>query len=106
LAKNFAQIQRHAREVVAKWAVQSPDVFLDCVAQLASATQNIRIVLSSNHESLFNEIVRGAAARGMDPNDLECAGVDHFELIGPAFLKTRLEGLHAVRHGGSRGKRG
>ena len=92
-AKNFAQIQRHAREVVKIWDVDSQTQFLDYLGRLIRATEGVHVVLSFNFEELFNAIAQGAASRGLDANSLECSRADHFELIEAAFLKDRLEGL-------------
>jgi hypothetical protein len=92
-AKDFAQVQRHAREVVAVWNSDSLGPFLDYVGQLTRLVSGVHIVFSFNYEPLFNPIAHRAQARGLDTSGLECSRSDHFELIGPAFLKQRLEGL-------------
>ena len=51
------------------------------------------VVLSFDYEEHFNTIARGAEARGMDIQRLECSQLSHFELIGAAFLKDTLEGV-------------
>ncbi|RJQ75765.1 alpha/beta hydrolase [Pseudonocardiaceae bacterium YIM PH 21723] len=92
-SKNFAQIQRHAREVVDEWPDDTYDRFLDLLGRLMGLSAGVHVVLSFNYESLFNGLARGAVARGLDTSDLECSTYDHFELISPAHLKERLEGL-------------
>jgi pimeloyl-ACP methyl ester carboxylesterase len=91
--KNFARIQKHAEEVVAKWEGQSYERFLNCIGQLVRATSGVHIVFSFNYERIFNAVVYAAVARGLDENTLECSQSDHFELIGPGFLKDQLEGV-------------
>jgi hypothetical protein len=49
--------------------------------------------MSFDYEQHFNSIARGAATRGIDIQSLECSRLSHFELIGPNFLKDRLEGV-------------
>ncbi|XVU28692.1 alpha/beta fold hydrolase [Actinoplanes sp. CA-054009] len=93
LDKDFAQVQRHAREVVEKWDVDSPARFLDYLGRLIKLTGGVHVILSYNYEDLFSVVSRGADDRGLDANSLDCSQLDHFELIGAAFLKERLEGL-------------
>jgi pimeloyl-ACP methyl ester carboxylesterase len=90
-AKNFAQIRRLAQEVVAKWDVDSCDRFVDYFAHLSPRTGSLHIVLSSNHNDLFNKIVKAALARKLDIDNLECPSTDHFGLIKAGFLKERLD---------------
>lgn len=92
-SKNFRQIQRHAQDVVKIWADEGYDTFLDYLGQLISATHGVHVVLSFSHENLFNAVATSAVSRGLDADNLECSRRDHFELIDPAFLKDRLEGL-------------
>jgi pimeloyl-ACP methyl ester carboxylesterase len=92
-SKNFAQIQRHAKDILEMWGSDSYDNFLDRMGQLARVTEEIHVVLSFDYESHFNTIARGAVGRGLDPTNLECSRYSHFELIGPRFLKDRLEGV-------------
>jgi pimeloyl-ACP methyl ester carboxylesterase len=90
-SKNFAQVRRHARDVVEQFRQRSFGPFLDTVGQLDSlAEQGVRVVLSANHEVVFNAVVRAAAERGLNVNHLENSPADHFDLLSPAFLKTRL----------------
>lgn len=92
-SKNFAQVRRYAREVSQRYNHDSHDPFLDAVGQLAGATDGVHVILSFNHEAIFNSVAHAAAARGLDLNDLECSQTDHFELLSPGFLKDRLEGV-------------
>lgn len=92
-AKNFAQIHRHAQDVIALWPGQSYEIFLDRLGQLTSMVGDIRVVLSFDYERHFNAIARGASNRGLDPKNLECSRWGHFDLIGSRFLKDRLEGF-------------
>lgn len=92
-SKDFAQIQRHAREMLELCRGTSYDQFLDYMGQLSSATGGIHVVLSFDYEQHFNPIARGAVTRGMDPRSLECSRCGHFELIGTNFLKDTLEGV-------------
>jgi pimeloyl-ACP methyl ester carboxylesterase len=88
-SKDFAQIQRHAKEVLALCGGQTYDKFLDRMGQLSSITEGIHVVLSFDYEQHFNTIARGAVARGMDARSLECSRCGHFELIGTSFLKGK-----------------
>jgi pimeloyl-ACP methyl ester carboxylesterase len=92
-SKNFAQIRRHAKEVIAELDAISYDKFLDRLGQLSAEVGRANVVLSFDYEEHFNTIARGAAARGMDIQRLECSQLTHFELIGAAFLKDTLEGV-------------
>jgi hypothetical protein len=92
-SKDFAQIQRHAQDVIALCKGRSYDKFLDRMGRLSSVTEGIHIVLSFDYEQHFNAIARGAVARGMDARSLECSRCGHFELIGTSFLKETLEGV-------------
>jgi pimeloyl-ACP methyl ester carboxylesterase len=92
-SKNLAQIQRHAKEVIALLDTSAYDQFLDRMGQLSSATDGINVVLSFDYEEHFNAIARGAVTRGMDIQSLECSRVSHFDLIETSFLKDRLEGV-------------
>lgn len=92
-AKSFGQIQRHAQEVIDMWPGEEYQRFLDYLSKLASTVGGVHLVLSFSYENHFNAIVRGAALRGLDTNDMECSQNDHFELIGPQFLKEKLEGV-------------
>ena len=95
-SKDFAQIQRHAQEVLALCKGSSYDRFLDRMGQLSSITEGIHVVLSFDYEQHFNAIARGAVARGLDARSLECSRCGHFELIGTSFLKETLEGVLAT----------
>jgi hypothetical protein len=64
-SKNFAQIQQHAKDVIALLDTSAYDRFLDRMGQLMSATEAVHVVMSFDYE----------------------------ELIGPNFLKDRLEGV-------------
>jgi pimeloyl-ACP methyl ester carboxylesterase len=92
-SKNFAQVRRHAREMVERYRQRSFGPFLDAVGRLASATESVNVVLSLNHEEVFNAVVRAAAARGLDISRLECSRTDHFDLMSQAFLTDQLERL-------------
>ena len=92
-AKNFAQIQRHAQDVIEMWPGDAYDAFLDRLGQLTSVVDDIRLVLSFDYERHFNSIARGASNRGLNPKNLECSRWGHFDLIGSRFLKDRLEGV-------------
>jgi pimeloyl-ACP methyl ester carboxylesterase len=92
-SKNFAQIQQHAKEVIELLDTSAYDRFLDRMGQLMSATEAVHVVMSFDYEQHFNSIARGAATRGIDIQSLECSRLSHFELIGPNFLKERLEGV-------------
>jgi pimeloyl-ACP methyl ester carboxylesterase len=91
--KNFAQIQRHATDMIAMWPGESYDRFLDRLGQLAGVCDGVHVVVSFDYDKHFNAIARGAVARGLDPEYLECSRAGHFDLIGPRFLKERLEGI-------------
>lgn len=92
-SKNFAQIQRHAKDVIALLDASVYDRFLDRMGQLLSATEAVHVIMSFDYEQHFNSIARGAGTRGIDIQSLECSRLSHFELIGPNFLKDRLEGV-------------
>jgi pimeloyl-ACP methyl ester carboxylesterase len=92
-SKDFGQVHRFAREMSARYQHDSYDPFLDAVGQLSGVTDGVHVILSFNHEVVFNAVAHAAAARGLDLNDLECSRTDHFELLGPGFLKDRLEGV-------------
>jgi hypothetical protein len=92
-AKNFGQIRRHASEMIQLWDTDTYDRFLDRLGQLSNSADRVHVVLSFDYDKHFNAIARGAVARGLNPSDLECSRVGHFDLIGPRFLKERLEGL-------------
>jgi hypothetical protein len=92
-SKNFGQVQRHARDVIALLDTSEYDRFLDRMGQLMSATEAIHVVMSFDYEQHFNSIARGAETRGIDIESLECSRLSHFELIGPNFPKDRLEGV-------------
>lgn len=92
-SKNFAQIQQHAKEVIGLLDASAYDRFLDRMGQLMSVTEAVHVVMSFDYEQHFNSIARGAATRGIDIQSLECSRLSHFELIGPNFLKERLEGV-------------
>jgi pimeloyl-ACP methyl ester carboxylesterase len=92
-SKNFAQIQKHARDVVNMWQGDTYEIFLDRMGQLARVTEEIHVVLSFDYERHFNPIAHGAAGRGLDPTSLECSRYGHFDLIAPRVLKDRLEGV-------------
>jgi len=92
-SKNFSQIQRHAQDVAKMWDTDSHDRFLDYLGQVNKVATGVHVVLSFNYERLFNPIVQGASARGLDADNLGCSRFDHFELIDAGFLKTRLEGI-------------
>jgi pimeloyl-ACP methyl ester carboxylesterase len=92
-SKNLGQVRRYAEEMAARYRHDSDDPFLDAVGQLAGATEGVHVILSFNHEAVFNAVAHAAAARGLDLNDLECSRTDHFELLNPGFLKDRLEGV-------------
>lgn len=92
-AKNFAQIHRHAQDVIALWPGELYETFLDRMGQLTGMVEDIRVVLSFDYERHFNAIARGASNRGLDPKNLECSKWGHFDLIGSRFLKDRLEGF-------------
>jgi pimeloyl-ACP methyl ester carboxylesterase len=90
-SKNFPQVRRCAWEVSRRYQHDSYDPFLDAVGQLVGVTEAVQVVLSFNHEAIFNAVAHAAAARGLDLNHLECSRTDHFELLSPGFLKDRLE---------------
>ena len=92
-AKNFAQVQRHAQDMIALWPGHSYDTFLDRLGQLNALVGGVHVVLSFDYEKNFNGIARGAVTRGLDPGNLACSRVDHFDLIGAKFLKEQLEGV-------------
>ncbi|MBT8226816.1 MAG: alpha/beta hydrolase [Dactylosporangium sp.] len=91
--KNFAQVQRHAADVVARWSRDSHEPFLDYVSQLVRLTGGVHVVFSFNYHHLFNTVAHRAAIRGLESKSFECSTLDHFELISPDFLKQRLEGV-------------
>jgi pimeloyl-ACP methyl ester carboxylesterase len=90
-SKSFAQVRRHARDMVERYRQRSFGPFLDAVGRLAAVTGKVDIVLSLNHEEVFNAVVRAAGTRGLDVNRLECSRTDHFDLMSPAFLADQLE---------------
>lgn len=92
-SKNFPQVRRYASEVAARYQHDSYDPFLDAVGQLATVTEAVQVVLSYNHEAVFNAVAHAAAARGLDLNYLVCSRTDHFELLSPSFLADRLAGV-------------
>jgi pimeloyl-ACP methyl ester carboxylesterase len=92
-AKNFGQIQRHASDMVTMWDSESYERFLDRLGQVAGLADRVHVILSFDYDRHFNAIARGAVARGLDPQGFECSRVGHFDLIGPRFLKERLEGF-------------
>lgn len=92
-AKNFGQIQRHASEMIAMWNTTTYECFLDRLGQLRASADRVHLVLSFDYDKHFNAIARRAVTHGLTPADLECSRVGHFDLIGPRFLKERLEGL-------------
>lgn len=92
-AKNFAQIQRHASDMTEQWDTSSYERFLDRLGQVAGLADRVHVVLSFDYDTHFNAIARGAVTRGLDPDSFECSRVGHFDLIGPRFLKERLEGF-------------
>ncbi|MGH3886076.1 MAG: alpha/beta fold hydrolase [Pseudonocardiaceae bacterium] len=91
--KNFAQTRRHACDVVAMWTGDDYGDFLDRLGRVISATGDVYVVLSRSYEIHFNEIVRGARARGLDVGKMETSQCDHFDLISPRNLKDLLEGI-------------
>jgi pimeloyl-ACP methyl ester carboxylesterase len=92
-SKNFAQVQRHARDIVATWDSDSPDRFLDRLGQLTAAVGQVEVVVSFDYERHFNAIGRGAAARGLRLGGLESARHGHFDLITAQALRERLSRL-------------
>ena len=92
-SKNFHQIKRHAREMIDMWQGESYDKFLDRLGQLTGLAEGVSVVVSFDYDRHFNAIARGASARGLDSEKLECSRVGHFDLIGPHFLRERLEGV-------------
>lgn len=90
-SKDFAHVRRHARDMVARYRQRSFGPVLDAVGQLAAVTEQVDIVLSLNHEEVFNAVARAAAARGLSGARLECSRTDHFDLMSPAFLTDQLE---------------
>lgn len=92
-AKNFGQIQRHASEMIAMWDTATYERFLERLGQLRGSAERVHLVLSFDYDKHFNAIARRAVTHGLTPADLECSRVGHFDLIGPRFLKERLEGL-------------
>lgn len=91
-SKDFGQVRRHAQEMGARYRQRTFGPFLDALGRLVGGTEQLQVVLSHNHEEVFNAVVRAAAARGLDVNTLECARIDHFDLLSPGFLADRLEG--------------
>ncbi|WP_160573466.1 alpha/beta fold hydrolase [Actinomadura physcomitrii] len=92
-SKDFGQVRRHAQEVVGVWQGDGYDQFLDRVGQLARIARDVHIILSFAFENQFNGMARAARNRGLDISNLDCSRLGHFDLIGPQFLKERLEGL-------------
>jgi pimeloyl-ACP methyl ester carboxylesterase len=90
-SKNFAQVRRHARDMVQRYRHRSFGPFLDAVGRLAAVTDEVDIVLSLNHEDVFNEVAHAARQRGLAGARLECSRTDHFDLMGPPFLTDQLE---------------
>lgn len=89
-SKDFGQVRRHARDMVKRYRQRSFGPFLDPVGQLTAVTEAVEIVLSLNHEDVFNEVARAARQRGLAGARLECSRTDHFDLMGPAFLADQL----------------
>ncbi|HEY2127373.1 MAG TPA: alpha/beta hydrolase [Streptosporangiaceae bacterium] len=96
-SKNFAQVQRHARDVVAIWDTESPDRFLDRLGQLTATVPEVDVVVSFDYERYFNAIGRGAVARGLRLGGLESSRQGHFDLITAQSLRERLSGLPQAR---------
>lgn len=92
-SKNFAQVHRFAREVVAYWKRDGYDDFLDRLGQLTHLVSDVHMILSFGAEREFNGMARAAQDRGMDVSNLDCSRSGHFDLIDHRFLKARLEGL-------------
>lgn len=92
-SKDFAQVRRQAQDVAGRYRQRSFGPFLDAAGALASVTEGIQVVLSLNHEAVFNALVRAAAARGFDVQQLTCSRTDHFELIHPEILAEQLRRL-------------
>ena len=92
-AKNFSQIRRHASDMIALWDSESYERFLDRIGQVASLADRVHVILSFDYDKHFNAIAGGAVTRGIDPQSFECSRVGHFDLIGPRFLRERLEGF-------------
>jgi len=90
-SKNFAQIQRHAKELIAELDVTGYDKFLDRLGQLSARVGRAHLVLSFDYDDHFNTVALSARARGMDIHKLDCSKESHFELIGADFLKVTLE---------------
>jgi pimeloyl-ACP methyl ester carboxylesterase len=101
-SKDFAQVSRHAREVVGQWPSDGYEAFLDRVGQLARSVHDVHIILSFGFEQQFHGMARAAQERGLDISNLDCSRSGHFDLIAPRFLRDRLEGLlYAPSHPGS-----
>lgn len=97
-SKNFAQVQRHARDIVAIWDTDSPDRFLDRLGQLTSTVEEVDVVVSFDYERHFNAIGRGAVTRGLQLGGLESSRQGHFDLIAAQSLRERLSGLSEPHH--------
>lgn len=99
-SKNFAQVHRHAREVVQRYDKPDVEPFLDSLGQLLSVSKEVHVYLSLSHESILNKVVQVADSRGMDLNSLKCSFNYHFDLIRPGFMKDHVEGLLDQRPSG------
>jgi pimeloyl-ACP methyl ester carboxylesterase len=88
-SKNFAHVRRFAREMSDRYRDPSLAPFIARLAKLHQVTDRFEVVLSLNHENVFNELVPAVNKEGLDVSRLHCSRTDHFELITPAFL-TRL----------------
>jgi pimeloyl-ACP methyl ester carboxylesterase len=92
-SKNFAQVQRHARDIVAIWDTDSADRFLDRLGQLTASVEEVDVVVSYDYERHFNAIGRGAVERGLRLGGLESSRHGHFDLIAAQSLRERLSSL-------------
>lgn len=90
-SKNFAHVRRFAREMSDRYRDSSLEPVIGRLADLLRITDQVEVVLSLNHESVFNRLVPAAAAAGLDVSQLTCSRTDHFELITPAFLTRMLD---------------
>lgn len=89
-AKNFAQIRRHAEDVIEMWSHSGYGTFLDRLGRLAQLTTSVHLVLSRSYERHLQSVAQGATQRGLEVDLLEVFTRDHFELISPAVLNDLL----------------
>lgn len=91
-SKNFAHVRSFAKEIAARYRGEAKDPFLTSLEKLTQLVNAPRVVLSRDHEKVFNDVHAEAAARGLDVR-LECSLTSHFDLLRPNFLTWQLSDL-------------